>query len=98
MALPASIDTALPVGSGEVRVALGKRMALRARSDAQTGVRVVLGSDSVAEAPPASGLIVTGRAPTLDALDWIAVAKGANSSGTGSGAGSGKNAGNGSGL
>jgi uncharacterized protein (TIGR02099 family) len=98
MALPASIDTALPVGSGEVRVALGKRMALRARSDAQTGVRVVLGSDSVAEAPPASGLIVTGRAPTLDALDWIAVAKGANSSGAGSGAGSGKNAGNGSGL
>jgi uncharacterized protein (TIGR02099 family) len=84
VALPTSIDTALPVGSGEVRVALGKRMALRARSDAQTGVRVVLGGDSVAEPPPASGLIVTGRAPTLDALDWIAVAKGANQPGNGS--------------
>jgi uncharacterized protein (TIGR02099 family) len=83
--LPASIDTALPVGSGEVRVALGKRMALRARSDAQTGVRVVLGSDAVNEAPPASGLIVSGRAATLDALDWIAVAKGGNAPGTGNG-------------
>ncbi len=83
-ALPASIDTALPVGSGEVRVVLGKRMALRARSGAQTGVRVVLGSDSVADAPPASGLIVTGRAAELDALDWIAVAKGGNRPGAGS--------------
>jgi uncharacterized protein (TIGR02099 family) len=97
-ALPASIDTALPVGSGEVRVVLGKRMALRARSDAQTGVRVVLGSDSVAEPPPTSGLIVTGRAPTLDALDWIAVAKGASPAGTGSASASGKSGADGSGL
>ncbi|RFP62554.1 TIGR02099 family protein [Luteimonas weifangensis] len=75
-ALAASIETALPVGSGEVRVTLGKRMALRARSAAQTGVRVALGEDTVAEAPPASGLVVGGRAGELDALEWIAVAKG----------------------
>jgi uncharacterized protein (TIGR02099 family) len=79
--LPATISAALPMGSGEVRVALGKLMALRARSSRapngsqQTGVRVVLGDDTVADAPPASGLIASGRADTLDALDWIAVTR-----------------------
>jgi uncharacterized protein (TIGR02099 family) len=77
--LPATIDTTLPVGDGEVRVVLGRRLALRARSGAQTGVRVVLGSDTVAEAPPASGLVVTGRADALDALEWVSVARGGDS-------------------
>lgn len=74
--LPTTIETTLPLGDGEVRVALGRRLAVRARSTTQTGVRVVLGSDTVAEPPPASGLIVTGRTDALDALDWVAVARG----------------------
>ncbi|NUS38787.1 MAG: TIGR02099 family protein, partial [Lysobacter sp.] len=80
-ALPAVIDAALPLGNGEVRVALGNVMALRARSGAQTGVRVELASDSVADAPPASGLVATGHAATLDALDWMTVAHGSQGSG-----------------
>jgi uncharacterized protein (TIGR02099 family) len=74
-ALPATIDTTLPIGEGEVRVVLGRRLALRARSTAQTGVRVVLGSDTVAEPPPPSGLVVTGHTDALDALEWVAVAR-----------------------
>src|SRR6476469_3605624 len=80
--MPAFIDAALPMGSGDVTVSLGKLMALRARTShatngaEQTGVRVVLGSSVVADAPPASGLIATGRADALDALDWIAVTRG----------------------
>jgi uncharacterized protein (TIGR02099 family) len=74
--LQATIDTTLPVGDGEVRVVLGRRLALRARSAAQTGVRVVLGSDTVVEPPPSSGLVVTGRTDTLDALEWVSVARG----------------------
>ena len=63
--------------SGEVRVALGNLAALRARTrGTQTGLRVVLGSNRVDEAPPASGLIATGRAAALDAVDWIALAQG----------------------
>ncbi len=75
--LPASIRTAMPLGSGEIEVALGNLVALRAQSrNDQTGVRVALGSNTVSEPPPASGLIATGRAATLDAIDWIAFAKG----------------------
>jgi uncharacterized protein (TIGR02099 family) len=74
--LPTIIDTALPLGEGEVRVVLGRRLALRARSRTRTGVRVVLGSDAVAEPPPASGLVVTGRTDAVDALDWVALARG----------------------
>jgi uncharacterized protein (TIGR02099 family) len=80
VALAATVDAALPLGSGEVRVVLGNVMALRARTGNQTGVRVVMGGDSVADAPPASGLVATGHATTLDALDWMTVARG----GTGS--------------
>jgi uncharacterized protein YhdP len=36
---------------------------------------VVLGSDRVSQAPPASGLAVGGHAGTLDALGWIGVAR-----------------------
>jgi uncharacterized protein (TIGR02099 family) len=79
--LPATIDTTLPIGEGEVRVVLGRRLALRARSAAQTGVRVVLGSDTVADPPPPSGLIVTGRTDALDALEWVAVARGGDKAG-----------------
>src|SRR3546814_7332574 len=39
--LPASIEASLPLESGEVRVALGKLLGVRARTDKATGVRVV---------------------------------------------------------
>lgn len=81
--LPTTIETTLPLGEGEVRVVLGRRLALRARSNTHTGVRVVLGSDTVAEPPPASGLIVSGRTDALDALDWAAVARGGTTSSAG---------------
>src|SRR5690606_7054117 len=56
-ALPTTVETTLPLGAGDIDVAFGQRMALRARSAGdRTGVRVVLGSDRVAEPPPASGL------------------------------------------
>ncbi|HSM10322.1 MAG TPA: YhdP family protein [Lysobacter sp.] len=76
-ALAATIDTPLPLGSGEVRVALGELMALRARSSkGQTGVRIAMGSSRVDQPPPVSGLVATGSAGMLDALDWIALAHG----------------------
>jgi uncharacterized protein (TIGR02099 family) len=75
--LPTTVDTTLPLGSADIDVAFGQRLALRARSaNDRTGVRVVLGSDRVAEAPPASGLVATGRTPVLDAIDWIALTAG----------------------
>jgi len=75
--LPASIETTLPLdGDGEVRVTLGRELALRARSAGETGVRVVLGSDTVVDPPPPSGLVVTGRTDALDALEWVALARG----------------------
>ncbi len=77
VALSTTVQTALPMGSGQIEVAFGKLLALRARSSGQqTGVRVVLGSSTVNEAPPATGLIATGRTSTLDAVEWIALAKG----------------------
>ncbi|KGQ20710.1 putative exported protein [Lysobacter dokdonensis DS-58] len=74
--LPATIEADLPLGEGEVRVAFGTLAALRSRTRGdQTGLRVVLGSDRVDEAPPASGLIATGHAPSLDLIDWIGIAE-----------------------
>jgi uncharacterized protein (TIGR02099 family) len=78
VALPATIDTALPMGSGETRIALGNMLGLRARSDARNiGVRIVLGNSNVADPPPAVGLVASGHATTLDALGWIALVKAA---------------------
>lgn len=80
--LAATIDAALPLGSGEVQVALGNLLALRSRSVGdRTGVRIAMGAGSVAEPPPASGLIVSGRANTLDALEWLSLAQGGGSGG-----------------
>src|SRR5690606_23954427 len=62
--------------------AFGERLALRARSaGGRTGVRVVLGSDRVAEPPPASGLVASGRTPTLDAIEWMGLATGGSGEG-----------------
>ncbi|RBC87289.1 hypothetical protein BRM99_01165, partial [Xanthomonas oryzae pv. oryzae] len=69
--LDTQVKVALPVGDGDIDVAFGKLVALKASSHGeQTGVRVVMGSDTVTERPPANGLVVTGRAASLDAIDW----------------------------
>lgn len=76
-ALSTTIDTALPIADGQIAIAFGDRLALRARSgNGQTGMRVVLGSNQVTEAPPPSGLIATGRTATLDALGWAGLTRG----------------------
>lgn len=76
-ALPTTVQVGLPLGSGAIDVAFGERMALRARQkDGRTGVRVKLGSATVDAEPPASGLVVGGRTASLDALEWIGLAKG----------------------
>ncbi|WP_189454060.1 YhdP family protein [Cognatilysobacter bugurensis] len=81
-----TIDAPLPLGSGDLEIALGTRAALRVRQrDGRSGVRVVLGSGRVDEAPPAHGLVATGQATTLDALDWISLVR-ATRSGAASGA------------
>ncbi len=76
-ALPTRVDTRLPLDQGEIAVAFGQRLALRARSnDRSTGVRVVLGSNQVPEPPPSSGLVATGHAGTFDLLDWAMLSGG----------------------
>ncbi|WP_133479484.1 YhdP family protein, partial [Cognatilysobacter segetis] len=85
--LAAFVDTPLPLGSGEVRVGLGNLVGVRARTErGRTGVRVVLGDGTVDEPAPVSGLVATGRAAQLDALDWIAFTRGGDDAG-GSGGG-----------
>lgn len=80
--LATSVRAPLPMGSGQIEVAFGDLLALRARSSGgQTGIRVALGSRQVTEPAPASGLIATGRTGTLDAMDWIALAKGGEGEG-----------------
>ena len=81
-ALPTKVQLALPLGSGAIDVAFGERMALRARQqNGQTGVRVKLGAASVDADPPASGLVVVGRTASLDALEWIGLARGGGDGG-----------------
>ncbi len=81
-ALPTTIDLELPLGKGEIAVAFGQRLALRAKqTQGRTGIRAQFGVDRVAEPPPASGLILTGRSATLDAIDWVALLRGGDSGG-----------------
>jgi uncharacterized protein YhdP len=55
---------------------------LRARTRGKdTGLRVVLGSNRVDEAPPQSGLVASGHAGTLELVDWIALAMGGDEGG-----------------
>src|SRR5690606_19543730 len=52
-ALATTVDVPLPMGTGEVAVAMGEVIALRARkSGSRTGIRVSLGSGAPTEAPP----------------------------------------------
>ena len=84
-ALATTVDTSLPLGQGEIAVVFGQRLALRARSaQGQTGVRAVLGADRVAEAPPSSGLIASGRTDLLDAIDWATLTRGSRDRSAGS--------------
>ena len=75
-ALATTVQLDLPLGSGPIDVAFGERMAIRARQrqDA-TGVRVTLGSAVVDTEPPPSGMSVGGRTPSLDALEWLGLAR-----------------------
>ena len=75
-ALAASVDLRLPLEQGEVEVTLGNLLSLRSRTRATSnGVAVQLGG-ARADAPPADGLVVGGRAARVDALDWIGVIAG----------------------
>ena len=77
IALPTTIDLQLPLGTGEVAIAFGQRFALRAKeTGGQLGIRAAFGTDRVAEAPPPSGLILSGRAATLDAIGWVGLTHG----------------------
>ncbi len=81
-ALATTIDLDLPIGKGEIAVAFGQRLALRAKqTQGRTGIRAQFGADRVAELPPALGLVLTGRSPTLDAIDWIALLRGGEKGG-----------------
>jgi uncharacterized protein (TIGR02099 family) len=76
VSLPTTVNAQLPMGAGRVDVAFGQRLALAARThNNQTGVQVTLGSDRVDREPPSSGLAVNGRSGSLDALEWIALAR-----------------------
>ncbi len=74
--LATTVNAQLPMDSGRVDVAFGQRLALAARThNNQTGVQVTLGSSRVDRDPPASGLVVNGRSGSLDALEWIGLAR-----------------------
>ena len=74
------------MGEDDVDVALGGRVALRARSrGGRTGVLAVLGRDRVDAAPPESGIRITGRTPVLDAIAWAGLFGGGDAAGDGDG-------------
>jgi len=76
-ALATTVNAPLPMGAGRIEVAFGERLALAARTQhGQTGVQVTLGRSQVDRDPPASGLAVNGRSGSLDALEWIGLARG----------------------
>ncbi|TXH66313.1 MAG: TIGR02099 family protein [Lysobacteraceae bacterium] len=82
MALPTTIDLELPLGSGEVAVAFGQRLALRARKQqGQMGIRAMFGGERVVESPPLSGLALGGRTTTLDVIGWVALTHGGDGDG-----------------
>lgn len=83
-ALPTTVTASLPLEEGEVAVAMGERLALRARSGRTgTGIRILLGARAVPDPPPASGLVVGGRTPELDLLGWTSLAGGDANGGEG---------------
>ncbi|NYZ62627.1 YhdP family protein [Luteimonas deserti] len=80
--LRTTIETALPFDAGDISVAFGDRLAVRARTRGErTGVRVAFGSGRVLQAPPATGLAVGGRTPVLDLVDWLGLRRGGDGEG-----------------
>jgi uncharacterized protein (TIGR02099 family) len=74
--LPTTVRVGLPYDEGQIDVAFGSRLALRTRTRGDlTGVRVVLGSSRVDADPPQSGWVVNGRSDSIDALEWISLAR-----------------------
>jgi len=72
-ALPTRIDVNLASGSQQFSARLGDLLALRGRSVGdQTGLSLHFGGDA-AGPPPASGVLIDGTMPTLDALGWLGV-------------------------
>lgn len=75
--LRTTIEAALPFDGGDIAVAFGERLAVRARSRGEdTGVRLVFGAGRVLEAPPARGLAIGGRTPVIDLVDWLGLSGG----------------------
>lgn len=80
-ALPSTITLPLPLGQGEIGVRLGRVASVRARSaNDRTGISMALG-DAAPDAPPESGLVVTGRAASLDAPAWLGMLGGGEGAG-----------------
>lgn len=81
-ALPTTVELGLPLDRGEIALAFGQRLALRVRERAGgMGMRAVFGQSQVAEPPPASGLVLTGRTPALEAIEWVTLLRGGGSGG-----------------
>lgn len=92
MLLPAPLDKAaaqplatrvrapLPMGTGALEIGFGQRLGLLVDSGAGgTAALATLGSARAQGTLPSSGLRVNGRTGRLDALPWIALAKGGDS-------------------
>ena len=70
--LRTTIEAPLPFGTGDVLVGFGDRLAVRARtSGPRAGIRVGMGQSRVDAAAPASGIVVGGRTPVVDVIDWV---------------------------
>lgn len=74
--LPLRLDLPLPVSAGEVQLRLGELARLRGRFGEQGELAGVLqlGGEGGSLDLPDSGLVVEGRAATLDAAGWIGFA------------------------
>lgn len=77
LGLPLRLDAPLPVSAGEVQLRWGELMRLRGRVGEDGGLTgVIRMGEGGSLAMPARGLVVQGRAPTLDAAGWIGFAAG----------------------
>lgn len=73
--MPLSLQAPLPVGKGEIALALGDLMRLRGSMGADGAMNGLIQFGAGAQSPlPAEGLVVTGASDTLDAAGWIAFA------------------------
>ncbi|MCX7033436.1 MAG: YhdP family protein [Arenimonas sp.] len=80
--MPLSLQAPLPLGKGEIALALDELMRLRGRMGADNAMAGLIQFGAGVEAPmPAEGLVVLGASDTLDAAGWIAFA--AKGDGTG---------------